>query len=64
MIEDRETLRPALLLKEGTMGRTWVEKILITVMMIGTLSVSGCGYNDLQRLDEDTKAAWSEVINQ
>ena len=46
------------------MGRTWEEKILITVMMIGTLSVSGCGYNDLQGLDEDTKAAWSEVINQ
>jgi hypothetical protein len=36
MIEERETLRPALLLKEGTMGRTWEEKILITVMMIGT----------------------------
>ena len=64
MIEERETLRPALLLKEGTMGRTWEEKILITVMMIGTLSVSGCGYNDLQGLDENTKAAWSEVINQ
>ena len=46
------------------MGRTWWEKILIIVMMIGTLSVSGCGYNDLQGLDEDTKAAWSEVINQ
>jgi LemA protein len=25
---------------------------------------SGCGYNDLQGLDEDTKAAWSEVVNQ
>src|SRR5690242_21748846 len=64
MIEEVEILRPALLLKEGTMGRTWWEKTLITVMMIGTLSVSGCGYNDLQGLDEDTKAAWSEVINQ
>lgn len=46
------------------MGRTWWEKTLISAMMIGTLSVSGCGYNDLQGLDEDTKAAWSEVINQ
>lgn len=64
MIEEVEILRPALRLKEGTMGRTRWEKILITVMMIGTLSVSGCGYNDLQGLDEDTKAAWSEVINQ
>ena len=26
--------------------------------------LSGCGYNDFQRLDEQTKAAWSEVLNQ
>jgi LemA protein len=31
-------------------------------MMLAT--ASACGYNDLQGLDEDTKAAWSEVINQ
>ncbi|KKW66801.1 LemA [Lampropedia cohaerens] len=29
-----------------------------------TLLVGGCGYNDYQRLDEQTKAAWSEVVNQ
>ncbi|HET6827448.1 MAG TPA: LemA family protein [Ramlibacter sp.] len=28
------------------------------------LALSGCGYNDFQRLDEQTKAAWSEVLNQ
>lgn len=28
------------------------------------VSLSGCGYNDFQRLDEDTKAAWAEVLNQ
>jgi LemA protein len=28
------------------------------------LLLSGCGYNDLQRLDEEVKAAWSEVQNQ
>lgn len=28
------------------------------------LSLSGCGYNDFQRLDEKSKAAWSEVLNQ
>ena len=33
-------------------------------MMIGLLASTGCGYNDLQGLDEDTKAAWSEVVNQ
>jgi LemA protein len=26
--------------------------------------LAGCGYNDFQRLDEQTKAAWSEVLNQ
>jgi len=29
-----------------------------------TLSLSGCGYNDLQRQDEQVKSSWSEVLNQ
>lgn len=29
-----------------------------------TVSLTGCGYNDFQRLDEQTKSAWSEVLNQ
>ena len=29
-----------------------------------TLVLSGCGYNTLQSTDEQTKAAWSEVLNQ
>ena len=28
------------------------------------LALSGCGYNDFQSLDEATKSAWSEVVNQ
>jgi LemA protein len=28
------------------------------------LILTGCGYNDFQRLDEQTKSAWSEVLNQ
>jgi LemA protein len=28
------------------------------------LSLTGCGYNDFQRLDEQSKASWSEVLNQ
>src|SRR5690606_5673757 len=28
------------------------------------VSLSGCGYNDFQRLDEQTTAAWAEVLNQ
>ena len=27
-------------------------------------SLTSCGYNDFQRLDEASKAAWSEVVNQ
>jgi LemA protein len=33
-------------------------------MLVAVLALSGCGYNDFQRLDEQVKAAWSEVINQ
>ncbi|GAB3190833.1 LemA family protein [Hydrogenophaga aquatica] len=29
-----------------------------------TVALSGCGYNDFQRLDEQTRSAWSEVLNQ
>jgi LemA protein len=32
--------------------------------LLAALSLSGCGYNDFQRLDEQTKSAWSEVLNQ
>ena len=28
------------------------------------LALSGCGYNEFQKLDEQSKAAWSEVLNQ
>lgn len=29
-----------------------------------SLILTGCGYNDFQRFDEQTKSAWSEVLNQ
>ena len=29
-----------------------------------SLGLSGCGYNDFQRLDEQVKAGWAEVLNQ
>lgn len=31
---------------------------------IAVLGLSGCGYNNFQSLDEQSKAAWSEVLNQ
>jgi len=39
-----------------------VFKLLVVVSLIGLLS--GCGYNKLQQTDEQSKAAWSEVLNQ
>lgn len=34
------------------------------LILLAALSLAGCGYNDFQKLDEQTKAAWSEVLNQ
>jgi len=40
--------------------RVWAGVLALAAV----LELSGCGYNDFQRLDEQTKAAWSEVLNQ
>ena len=40
------------------MIRRWLSVLLLAA------TLSGCGYNDFQKLDESTKAAWSEVLNQ
>ena len=34
------------------------------MLLLAALTLGGCGYNDFQRLDEDVKASWSEVLNQ
>jgi LemA protein len=34
------------------------------LILLTALTLTGCGYNDFQRLDEQTKSAWSEVLNQ
>ncbi|MDI1244519.1 MAG: LemA family protein [Rhodoferax sp.] len=34
------------------------------LILMTALTLTGCGYNDFQRLDEQTKSAWSEVLNQ
>ncbi len=34
------------------------------LLLAATLLLSGCGYNDFQRLDESMKSSWSEVLNQ
>ena len=37
---------------------------LAALMLAAAALLSGCGYNQFQTLDEQTKAAWSEVLNQ
>jgi len=38
--------------------KTWIAAVA------AAFALSGCGYNDFQRLDEQVKAGWSEVLNQ
>ena len=38
--------------------------LLRLALSISLLSLGGCGYNEIQRLDEQTTAAWAEVLNQ
>jgi LemA protein len=37
---------------------------LVPALVLGTLLLSGCGYNAMQGGDEAVKAAWAEVLNQ
>jgi len=39
--------------------RGWMAAVLLAATLL-----TGCGYNDFQRLDEQVKSAWSEVLNQ
>jgi len=41
-----------------------IRKISLAAVLTATLALSGCGYNDFQKLDESVKASWSEVLNQ
>ncbi len=38
--------------------------LLAAALLSTALLTTGCGYNDFQRLDEESKSAWSEVLNQ
>ena len=50
--------------EEESMLMSFTRSIGAVLLLTGVVTLSGCGYNDLQGLDEDTKAAWSEVVNQ
>jgi LemA protein len=42
----------------------WARALAAGLAALAMLSLSGCGYNKFQSLDEQVKAAWSEVLNQ
>ena len=41
-----------------------MRKIILSLLLVLSALLSGCGYNDLQSNDEQIKASWSEVVNQ
>jgi len=41
-----------------------MRRVLALFAVAATLALSGCGYNDIQRMDETVKSAWAEVLNQ
>jgi LemA protein len=41
-----------------------MRKLWTGVAVLLATGLSGCGYNDIQRADEQVKSAWSEVLNQ
>ena len=41
-----------------------MKKIWLFCLLVSSALLTGCGYNDFQRLDEQSKSAWSEVLNQ
>jgi LemA protein len=45
---------------ENLMSRRLIALVLVAM----SATLTGCGYNDFQRLDESVKSSWSEVLNQ
>ncbi len=41
-----------------------MRRLLLAALLLLTVALSGCGYNALQRQDEQVKASWAEVLNQ
>jgi LemA protein len=41
----------------------WSSAMRLALLLLLTLLLSGCGYNEIQRKDEAVNAAWSQVLN-
>ncbi|KAF4530551.1 hypothetical protein B566_EDAN018677 [Ephemera danica] len=48
--------------EENTMNMNRISAWIATLTL--ALGLGGCGYNDFQRLDEQVKGGWAEVLNQ
>lgn len=46
------------------MKSSFIRSLLLVLASALGLLLTGCGYNQFQALDEQTKSAWSEVLNQ
>ena len=46
------------------MKTRFLNLLMLCVALTSTFAFSGCGYNQFQSLDEQTKSAWAEVLNQ
>ena len=45
-------------------NRSIIKPMLLSAVLVSTVGLSGCGYNNLQAQDEQVTASWSEVVNQ
>jgi LemA protein len=41
-----------------------MRRLLQLLLVCTAVLLGGCGYNDFQRLDEESRSAWAEVLNQ
>ena len=41
-----------------------MRRIVLAFVLLSTLALGGCGYNEIQRMEEGVTGAWSEVLNQ
>ncbi len=41
-----------------------MRKLRAGIVVLAIAALSGCGYNDIQRADEQVSSGWSEVLNQ
>ena len=46
------------------MSNPTFKRCALALMLASTLTLSGCGYNEFQKLDEQVSSSWAEVLSQ